>query len=106
MLDQALDAIVSMDAEERIVGFNAAAETMFGWPRGEALGKRLSEVMIPERFRALHLAGVARAPENGAARMVGRRRELTALSADGAEFPVEISIVARRRGAHLHRLHS
>ena len=98
VLDRALDAVVTIDAGERIIGFNAAAEATFGWPRDEALGRRLSELIIPERFRARHRAGLARYLGGGKTRMIGRRRELTALRASGEEFPVEITVVANTAG--------
>ena len=66
IVDHALAALVSTDATGRIVEFNPAAEAMFGRSRAEVLGRPVSEVMIPERFRAAHDAGM-RAP-------AGRRR--------------------------------
>ena len=57
LFESAMDAIVTVDADQRIVAFNAAAETVFGWPRGEIAGQPL-DVLIPERFRSRHRAHV------------------------------------------------
>jgi PAS domain S-box-containing protein len=93
MLAAALDAIITIDHEERIVEFNPAAERIFGHPRALALGRRLSELIIPPAYRAKHRRGMAHYLATGEGPVLGRRVELPALRADGSEFPAEISIV-------------
>jgi len=61
LLESALDAIVTIDADHRIVEFNPSAERIFGYPREHALGRSLPDLIIPERFREGHRRGVARA---------------------------------------------
>jgi len=85
MIDAALDAVIE---------FNPAAERTFGYRRAEAIGAALSTLIIPPRLRERHRAGLARLIAGGEPRLVGRRTELTAMRADGAEFPVELSLVA------------
>jgi PAS domain S-box-containing protein len=92
MLDTALDAIITMDHEGRIVEFNTAAERIFGYPREEALGQQLAELIIPSALREQHYRGLTRYLETGEAPVLGRRLELTAIRADGTEFPVELAI--------------
>jgi len=94
MLESALDAIVSMDAEGRIVEFNPAAERMFGHQRMAVLGRDLGEVMVPERDRAAHRAGMRRYLDAGTSRLLGRRLEVMALRGDGSEFPCELAVSA------------
>lgn len=87
-----VDAIVSVDADQRVVLFNPAAEQMFGVAAGEAIGSRL-ERFLPDRFRAAHRAHVdAFAATNVTTRTMGALRPLAALRADGTEFPIEASI--------------
>ena len=90
IVDHAFDALVSTDAFGTIVEFNPAAEAMFGRRRDEVLGRPVSEVMIPERFRAAHQAGMQRMHSGGAPRVIGKRMELRALRANGSEFPMEM----------------
>ncbi|MEO5794842.1 MAG: PAS domain S-box protein [Rhodoferax sp.] len=90
IVDHALAALVSTDARGQIVEFNPAAEAMFGYSRAQVLGRPVSEVMIPERFRAAHQAGMQRMHTGQPARVLGKRLEMHAARADGSEFPMEM----------------
>jgi len=92
VIASAMDAIISVDEQQRILVFNTAAEEMFGCPAKEALGSPL-EQFIPERYRASHAGHHHHYSEQGTTRRVmGKLGVLTALHRDGTEFPVEISI--------------
>lgn len=93
IVDHALAAIVSTDAQGLVVEFNPAAEAMFGVSRGQAMGLPVSQVIVPPQHRKAHDAGLRRLAAGDAPRLLGRRVEMTALRADGgagAEFPVEM----------------
>ena len=92
MLETALDAIVMMDHEGRIVEFNPAAERTFGYSRAEALGREMAALIIPPEWRDQHRAGLAAYLATGDGPLLGQRIEVTALRADGALFPVEFAI--------------
>ena len=92
ILDSALDSIVSIDHEGRITEFNPAAERTFGYRRAEVAGRHLADVIIPPALREQHRLGLARYLATGNARLIGRRIEMTAVRADGSEFPVELAI--------------
>ena len=94
MLDASLDAIITIDATGNIVEFSWAAERIFGHRRCDVLGRDLAEVIIPHAFRERHHAGLRRMVETGQGAVLDRRLELTALHADGHEFPVELTITA------------
>ena len=96
IIEAALDCIVVMDGEGRICEFNPAAERTFGFRRQEVLGRLLSETIIPHRYRDAHAAGLKRFLATGDARVLGRRVELSALRADGSEFPCELTITLTR----------
>jgi PAS domain S-box-containing protein len=99
VIETAHDAFVGMDADGRIVTWNAQAERTFGWPRAEALGRDMAETLIPLRFRDAHARGIERFHRTGEAPVVNQRLELAALHRSGREFPIEITITSpMRRG--------
>lgn len=102
IVDHALAAIISTDAQGHIVEFNPAAETMFGRRRGEVIGRPVAEVTVPPRHRAGHEAAIGRMREGGDPHMMGRRVEMTAMRADGSEFPVEVVIWRTDLGGESH----
>ena len=65
---------------------------MFGWPEAEAVGQRLSQTIIPERYRERHEQGLAHYCATGEGTLINRRVEITARRRDGQEFPVELTI--------------
>ena len=92
ILDSALDCIVTIDHEGCITEFNPAAERTFGYRRDEVLGQQLADAIIPPALRGGHRQGFARYLATGEARVLGRRIEMTAVRADGSEFPTELAI--------------
>jgi hypothetical protein len=98
VLDAALDAVIMMDEHGRVSSWNARAEVLFGWGRGEAVGRMLSELIIPPRYREAHTAGLERFLASGEGPVIGRRIELSALRRDGSEFPVELTVTALEEG--------
>jgi PAS domain S-box-containing protein len=88
----ASDAIISIDESQSILHFNTGAEAIFGWSAEEMLGQPL-DLLIPERFRAVHrehVRGFGRSPVT--ARRMGERAEILGLRRDGSEFPADASI--------------
>ena len=98
IVGSAMDAIITLDEQQRIVLFNAAAERMFRCKEAEALGEPI-ERFIPERFRAAHAAQIRDFGEtNVTNRTLGSLGGLWALRADGEEFQIEASISSVERG--------
>lgn len=92
VLDTALDAVVVMDTSDRIVGWNQNAVETFGWSIEEALGQRLSDLIIPEQHREAHHRGLRHYLKTGEGPVLDRTIEISGLRRNGAEFPVELSI--------------
>ncbi len=92
ILETALDCVICMDHEGRIVEFNRAAEKTFGYSRAAVMGQPMAEVVIPPSLRDAHRAGLARFLATGHQTVLGCRVEVTAMRADGTEFPVELAI--------------
>ncbi len=99
LADSVSDAIISVDAESRIVFWSRGAEAMFGWS-GEAIaGRKLMDVM-PERFRDAHVRGITRLQETGERRLIGQGPvELAALHREGHEFPIELTLGLAETGS-------
>lgn len=91
--EAALDAIVVMDHEGRIVDVNAACCALFGFQRSELVGALLADRIIPPAMREPHARGLALYLAGGESRVLGKRLELRAVRADGEELPVEVAVV-------------
>ena len=93
----ALDCIITIDARGRVLDFNPAAERVFGYSRAQAVGREMGALIVPPRLRDAHRGGLARFAETGETNIVGKRLELTAMRADGSEFPVEVEVSRLRQ---------
>jgi len=91
VMESAIDAIISGDADGTIRSWNSAATALFGFTEAEVLGQPI-ELIIPERFRQPHRDGIHRVSSGGPSHVIGKTVELAALRKDGAEFPVELSL--------------
>jgi len=92
ILDASLDAILTMDHEGRIVEFNPAAERCFGYTRGQAIGAKMAELIVPPELRERHREGLRRYLATRQGKILGKRLELPALRADGSRFEAELTI--------------
>ena len=92
MIEAALDAIVTIDAEGSVLEFNASAERTFGYSREDALGRPMSDLIVPPAFRERHRRGMERYLATGETTILGKRLEMTAMRADGSEIPVELTV--------------
>jgi PAS domain S-box-containing protein len=98
IVEIASDAIICMDAFQRITFFNKGAEAIFGWTSAEIVGQRI-ETLIPERYQANHARQVAEFGRSGVkARRMGERREIAGVRKSGEEFPAEAAISQVRQG--------
>ena len=93
ILDVSLDAVVTIDHRGVTTAFSAGAERLFGYDRSDAIGRPMSELIIPPALRAAHRQGMERYLATGEARVLGRRIEIEAMRADGTTFPSELAIL-------------
>jgi PAS domain S-box-containing protein len=92
LLDSAMDAIITVDEQQRILMYNLAAEKIFGWPAAQVLGQSLDR-LIPERFAPAHGEHIKRFGVTGAtSRRMGGSPVVYGRRADGQEFPLDASI--------------
>jgi diguanylate cyclase (GGDEF)-like protein/PAS domain S-box-containing protein len=92
MLESALDCVITMDHQGRVIEFNTAAERTFGYERSDVVGKELADLIIPPSLRARHREGLQRLADGGHSEILGKRLELTGMRVDGSEFPVELTV--------------
>jgi PAS domain S-box-containing protein len=92
VVEIALDCIITIDHEGRILEWNPAAERTFGHQRSEVLGRQLAETIIPPRYREAHYHGFARYLQTGEGPILGRRIEVEGMRANGSTFPCELAI--------------
>lgn len=94
IVETALDAVVTMDGDGKITGWNRQAEAIFGWSRSEIIGQSLASTIVPPKYRKIHDRSLNRFLKTGKGQVFNKRLEMIALHHDGHEFPVELSISA------------
>ncbi|MCA1592012.1 MAG: PAS domain S-box protein [Acidobacteria bacterium] len=98
ILGSALDCIIAMDHTGAVTEFNPAAEKVFGYSRAEVIGQELAEMIIPPALRESHRRGMAHYLATNEGPVLGKRIEISAMRADGTEFPIELAINSIRLG--------
>jgi PAS domain S-box-containing protein len=101
VVETAMDAIVTCDAEQRVVMFNRAAAELFGVPAEQVLGRPMDD-LVPIEFRERHRRGMEafiRGARDEAT--LGRDRLLYAERADGERFPFEAAVSRQGEGAQM-----
>ena len=92
IIDSAMDAIISIDHERRIILFNPAAEKVFGYTASEIMGSTI-ERLIPSRFHEAHHQHIENfGTTKTTKRTMGRLGAIYGIRANGEEFPIEASI--------------
>ena len=90
--ESSIDAVVQMDFDGYITGWNQQAEKIFGWSAEEILDQTIEQTIIPERYRDAHNKGMKKFLKTGETSVMNTLIEIHALHRDGYEFPVEISV--------------
>jgi PAS domain S-box-containing protein len=102
VVSAALDAIVTIDEEGRVVEFNPAAERIFGHRLTDVVDRSLADLISPPAYRDAHRNGTSRLPVTGESQTLGRRVETQALRADGVQIPIEMAVTTvQLRGRRL-----
>jgi PAS domain S-box-containing protein len=92
IINTAMDAVITVNAEGLITNWNSEAEEIFGWSAQEALSRKLSELIMPRRYQGDHGRDLQRFLGVGEELTARQRTETTAQHRDGNEFPVEMAI--------------
>ncbi|MGO8670822.1 MAG: PAS domain-containing sensor histidine kinase [Capsulimonadaceae bacterium] len=92
IIDNALDAVILMTSDGKIIEFNASAESIFGYKRADALGRMVADLIVPPSLREKHNQGLRNYLTSRKPRILGKRVEMTGMRKGGVEFPMELSI--------------
>ncbi len=93
VIDSALDAVIVINQNGIITEWNKQAEITFGWSKERVLGERLSDTIIPNKYRIAHERGMKHFLKTGEGPVLNQRIEITAINSSGVEFPVELTII-------------
>ncbi|NLF95813.1 MAG: PAS domain S-box protein [Candidatus Riflebacteria bacterium] len=96
VINTAIDAIIAMDTDGKVLIWNSSAVQLFGYSAEEALGKEFIRLIIPLRFYDEAVSGLKSLQQEDVSQKHGMTREFIAMRKDGQEFPVEVSISAQR----------
>lgn len=92
ILENALDAVVGVDDQNRVIFWNVHAAAIFGWSKEEMLGRDMTDFIIPHKFREHHRAGMKRFITTGIAKIQNKRIEIPGLRRSGEIFPMELTV--------------
>jgi PAS domain S-box-containing protein len=93
LVQSALDAIISIDINGKMILFNKAAEQMFGYTAAEVIGQDPT-ILIPEQYKTKHISGMTHFFETGKTKIIGRTSEMEGMRRDGQSFSIELSLSA------------
>ncbi|WP_420386830.1 PAS domain S-box protein [Roseivirga sp.] len=101
ILDNAIDAVITIDDTGTIKEWNIQAEVIFGFTGKEAIGRKLTETIIPSRHHNAHDRGMKNFLTTGEGPVLNQKIEITALRKSGEEFPIEMAIIpVESQGKH------
>jgi len=93
----AYDAIIIANGSSQIISWNKGAQGIFGYALEEVVGKPIT-ILMPERYRDAHEAGLERFKSTGEAHLIGRLVEVEGLRKNGSDFPLEFSLASWQTG--------
>ncbi len=100
ILENALDAVVGVDEQNRVIFWNVHAEAIFGWSKKEMLGQDMTEHIVPNEYRKRHREGMKRFIETGIPKIQNRRIEIPGLHRSGKVFPMELTVSSVLSNGH------
>ena len=93
IMNNALDAIICIDTNGNITFWNPQASVIFGWNEKEVIGEKLSDLIIPEKYRMMHEEGMKNYLKTGEGKAINTLLQLSAIKKTGEEFPIELTVL-------------
>jgi len=100
VLEQAIDAVVSIDQHNNVTFYNAAAERLWGYTRAEVIGRNV-KMLVPQAIQAAHDGYVNANRETGRNKIVGTSRKVQVERKDGGKVWVSLSLSRVQIGRHI-----
>ncbi len=100
VLETVGEGIITVDSTSTIVMVNQGVQNIWGYRQEELIGRKL-QVLMPQKYRRHHSAGMKRYLKTGVAHVLGQRLQLEGLKKDGSIFPLELRIAETRIGQRL-----
>ncbi len=98
IMNAAIDAIICIDVNGVITFWNPQAEKIFGWKAAEAIGRLLSDLIIPETYRERHIKDLENYLKTGTGPVLNLLLELSAINRENKQFPIELTILPIKQG--------
>lgn len=99
IVDNAFDAHILMDQQGIVAGWNHKAKDIFGWSSQEAMGKHLSELIVPPDYREAHEQGLKKFLNTGIGPFLNKRVEIEGWHREARPFPIELTMTALKNSA-------
>ena len=93
IMKAALDAIICIDENGNVTFWNPQAVLIFGWKESEVMGRRLSGIIIPEKYKDRHERGMENYFKTGKGKALNKLLQLSAIKKSGVEFPIELTVL-------------
>ncbi len=100
IVDNVIDAIITIDSKGIVQTFNPAAERIFGYATSEVIGKNV-KIIIPEPHNGLHSGYIQGYLQTGVNQIIGKTLEISGKRKDNTIFPMELSVSEMRRGREI-----
>lgn len=98
IVNNAFDAIITMNENGEIMTWNPQSEFIFGWKRDEVVGRKVSDIIIPPQYKKAHEKRLSHFIETGEGAIFNMQIQISAVHREGHEFPVELTIAPARAG--------
>ena len=98
IVNNAFDAIITMNEDGEIMTWNTQSESIFGWKRDEVVGRRVADIIIPPQYKKAHEKRLDHFLETGEGAIFNMQIQISAVHREGHEFPVELTIAPARSG--------
>jgi len=98
VITTAMDAVIMIDHENKILDWNVQAEFIYGWSKEEVLGSNISNYIIPKQYKEAYEKAFKHFLESGEGPILNTRIEITALRKSGEEFPIELTVIPLKKG--------